>query len=90
MQGGFDIHLNRSGRTVHVAQGTSILDALLNAGVRVPYACKQGVCGTCKTKVIDGLPDHRDTVLSDEERAQNTRIIVCCSGSKSAVLTLDL
>jgi tetrachlorobenzoquinone reductase len=90
LQGGFNVYLNRRGQTIAVTPGKTILDALLEAGVNVPYACREGICGTCKTAVIDGLPDHRDTFLSDQERAENTRIMVCCSGSKSAVLILDL
>lgn len=88
--GGFDVRLNRSGRTIPVFAGKTILDALLDAGVNVPYACSEGVCGTCETKVVEGVPDHRDIFLSDEERAENKQIMICCSGSKSPVLVLDL
>jgi len=88
--GGFDVRLHRSGRTVTVPPGETILDILLDAGVNVSFSCTEGVCGTCETKVIDGIPDHRDTFLSDEEKAENSKIMICCSGSKSPVLTLDL
>lgn len=88
--GGFDVRLHRSGRTVTVPPGETILDILLDAGVNVIFSCSDGVCGTCETKVIDGIPDHRDTFLSDEEKAENNKIMICCSGSKSPVLTLDL
>jgi ferredoxin len=88
--GGFDVHLHRSGRIITVQPGDSILDALLDAGLDVSFSCIEGVCGTCETKVIDGIPDHRDSFLTDEEKADNSKIMICCSGSKSPVLTLDL
>jgi tetrachlorobenzoquinone reductase len=87
---GFDVHLQRSGRTVTVPPGESILDILLDAGVNVSFSCTEGFCGTCETKVIDGIPDHRDSFLTDEEKAENSKIMICCSRAKSPVLTLDL
>jgi ferredoxin len=88
--GDFEVHLHRSGRTVTVPSGESILDILLDAGVNVSFSCSEGICGTCETKVIEGIPDHRDSFLSDEEKAENGKIMICCSRSKTAVLTLDL
>jgi ferredoxin len=87
---GFDVCLHRSGRTLTVPSGESILDILLDAGVNVSFSCTEGHCGTCETKVIDGIPDHRDSFLTDEEKAENSKIMICCSRSKSPVLTLDL
>jgi len=87
---GFDIRLHRSGRTITVPPGETILDMLLDAGVNVSFSCTEGVCGTCETKVIDGIPDHHDTFLTDEEKADNSKVMICCSRSKSPVLTLDL
>lgn len=88
--GGFDVQLRKSGRTIAVAPGQTILNALLDAGVDVAYACSEGTCGTCETRVVDGIPDHRDVYLTDEERAESRQIMICCSGSKSPVLVLDL
>jgi vanillate O-demethylase ferredoxin subunit len=88
--GGFSVMLNRSGRRIAIAPGKSILDALLDNGVDVQYACSAGVCGTCKTRVIDGVPDHRDDYLTDEEKSSNSAVMVCCSGSLSGTLVLDL
>jgi ferredoxin len=88
--GGFEVRLNRSARTVTVPPGETILDILLDAGMNVSFSCTEGHCGTCETKVIDGIPDHRDSFLSDEERAENGKIMICCSRSKSPVLVLDL
>jgi len=89
-EGGFEVVLKRCGRKIPVFAGKSILDALLDEGVNVQYACSTGVCGTCRTGVIDGVPDHRDDFLTDEEKASNTAIMVCCSGSVSPTLVLDL
>ena len=87
---GFEVRLHRNGRTIAVPPGESILDILLDAGVNVAFSCTEGVCGTCETKVIDGIPNHRDSFLTDEEKAENSKIMICCSRSKSPVLTLDL
>jgi len=90
VSGGFEVELARSKRVIEVPQGKTILDALLENGVDVPYSCMEGVCASCETRVISGTPDHRDLVLSKTERAANDRMMICCSGSKSPVLTLDL
>jgi tetrachlorobenzoquinone reductase len=89
-EGGFTVVLARSGRRVPVPPGSSIIDALFKAGLDVPHSCLEGVCGTCETKVIAGTPDHRDLVLSDAERAAGKTMMICCSGSKSDTLVLDL
>lgn len=89
-EGGYTIQLARSGKSVAVDEGETMLDALLSAGVDVAFACSEGICGTCQIKVLDGVPDHRDHFLTEEEKAANTTIMVCCSGSKSANLVLDL
>ena len=88
--GGFDVVLARSGRTVFVPEHSTILDALRVAGVEVEHSCLEGVCGTCETKVLEGIPDHRDMVLTAQERASNRSMMICCSGSKSGRLVLDL
>jgi len=66
------------------------LNALLDAGIAVNYACTEGVCGTCETRVIEGTPDHRDQFLSKEEQAANKTIMICCSGARSRTLVLDI
>ncbi|HEX2888754.1 PDR/VanB family oxidoreductase [Vineibacter terrae] len=90
VQGGFVVALARSGRRIVVPPGTSILEALRAAGLRVQAACEQGVCGTCETQVLEGTPDHRDMILSDDEKAAGRSMMICCSGSRSEVLVLDL
>jgi vanillate O-demethylase ferredoxin subunit len=88
--GGFTVVLAKSGREVFVAAGETILDAVLAAGIEAPHSCMEGVCGSCEASVLDGLPDHRDLVLSSAEKAANRTMMICCSGSKGARLTLDL
>ena len=88
--GGFELVLLRSGRALYVSAGTTILDTLLAENVDVAYSCKEGTCGTCETRVLEGVPDHRDVVLSDAERRSNSIMMICCSGAKSPRLVLDL
>jgi len=88
--GGFEVRLAKSGRSVAVAPGKTILETLLDAGLPVSYACGEGTCGTCETTVIEGVPDHRDVFLTDEEHAANRQIMICCSGAKTPLLVLDL
>ena len=88
--GAFEVQLASSGAVVRVAPGQSVVEALSAAGVAVPVSCEQGVCGTCLTRVIDGIPDHRDLFLTDDERARNDSFTPCCSRAKSARLRLDL
>lgn len=88
--GGFVVRLHRSGRRVTVLPGQSILEALQAAGLEPLYSCGQGVCGTCQVAVLAGVPDHRDLVQSDAEKAANTHMMICCSGSRSPELEIDL
>jgi ferredoxin-NADP reductase len=88
--GGFDVVLAHSGKTVMVTTGQTILSALQSEGMDLAYSCMEGVCGTCEVKVLSGVPDHRDLVLTDSEKESNDTIMICCSGSKSPVLELDL
>lgn len=89
-QESFRVRLARSGKEIDVPAGTSIVDALARHGVHVDMMCQQGVCGTCMTRLLDGVPDHRDSFLSPEEKHANDRIMICCSRSRSPVLVLDL
>ncbi len=90
IEGGYDVLLQHSGQRLAVPPGKSILDTLLDHAIDVPYACTAGVCGTCRTTVLAGEPDHRDDFLSDEEKRANTSVMICCSGSRSQTLVLDL
>lgn len=86
----FTVVAARSGKSVEVPSGTTIADALQGIGIDVLLSCQEGVCGTCLTNVLDGTPDHRDLVQSDEEKKENRQITVCCSRSKSKTLVLDI
>jgi tetrachlorobenzoquinone reductase len=88
--GAFTVKLERSGVELEVPTNKSILEVLEEHGIEVPFSCREGLCGTCVTSVCAGEPDHRDYVLSDEERDSGKLITVCCSRSKSPVLALDL
>lgn len=82
--------LARTDREIKVPAGKSLLDALLEAGIDIDHSCREGVCGACETKVIEGIPDHRDGVLSETERQANKTMMVCVSGCKVGKLVLDL
>lgn len=88
--GGFTVVLKKSKKSLLVPPGKTILDVVLDAGVDVPYSCMEGVCGTCEVAVCEGTPDHRDLVLSDAEKAGNKIMMICCSGSMTDTLVLDL
>jgi ferredoxin-NADP reductase len=90
LEGGFTVELARSGMTLPVPAGRSILDVVFEAGVSVPSSCREGICGTCETRILAGEADHRDALLSDAERAANNSMMICCSGSKKDRLVLDL
>ena len=89
-EGGFVVELQRSKKEVTVPKGKTILQVVREAGVDVPYSCEEGICGACETRVISGTPDHRDSILTDSERKAGTTMMICCSGSKSPKLVLDL
>ncbi|MCA0205420.1 MAG: PDR/VanB family oxidoreductase [Proteobacteria bacterium] len=88
-EGEVAVDLARSGRTIVVGPQETILDALLAAGVDAAHSCRVGVCGTCECQVLDGEPDHRDLILTSEERGEG-RMLICCSRAKTPHLVLDL
>ena len=90
MDEAFELRLGRSGRTVTIPAGETILETLIEEGIDVAYSCMAGNCGTCQTRVLDGIPDHRDSFLNDEERDSDQVMMICCSRSKTPVLVLDL
>ncbi len=89
-EGAFEVVLKSSGKTFLVPPDKSILDVLVEAGVDVLFDCKRGECGVCQVGVIEGVPDHKDVILSDSERAAGKMMQVCISRSKSPKLVLDL
>jgi ferredoxin len=86
----FEVVLARSGQVVTVKPDRSILDAVAEVGVDVLSSCKQGTCGTCETRVLDGKPDHRDSVLGERAQALGDTMMICVSRSCTDRLTLDL
>jgi tetrachlorobenzoquinone reductase len=88
--GGFTVVLERSGVTLSVPQGETILSVVRAAGISPVASCEEGTCGTCEVAVLEGVPLHRDRVLSEEDKAEGATMMICCSGSKSEQLVLDL
>jgi ferredoxin-NADP reductase len=86
----FEVFAQRSNKLIQVAAEESLIDALAREGIKIEKSCEQGVCGTCLCDVLEGEPDHRDVYLTDEEKADNDQILVCCSRSKSPRLVLDI
>ncbi|MFK8022851.1 MAG: 2Fe-2S iron-sulfur cluster-binding protein [Ilumatobacter sp.] len=88
--GSFDVKIASTGATIRVGSDQTVVAALAENGINIPISCEQGVCGTCITGVLDGLPDHQDLYLMPKERALNDRFLPCCSRSESGLLVLDL
>lgn len=88
--GEFEVELARSGRTLTVTAGVSVLDAVRAAGVEVLYSCTEGTCGTCETDVLEGTPEHRDSVLGAQEREAGETMMICVSRCRGKRLVLDL
>jgi ferredoxin-NADP reductase len=86
----FEVRLARSGTAVTVTPEVTVLDAVRAAGAQVLSSCQQGTCGTCETDVVQGVPDHRDSILGDAERAAGDCMFICVSRSCSDRLVLDL
>ncbi|QLJ02647.1 oxidoreductase [Streptomyces sp. NEAU-sy36] len=86
----FEVECRTSGVTLTVDATTSILEAAENAGLTVTSSCRDGICGSCETRVLAGTPDHRDHLLSEAERAAGETMMICVSRCASARLVLDL
>jgi ferredoxin-NADP reductase len=86
----FEIECQRSGLTLTVPPEKSVYQVCEDAGVDVLGSCMEGVCGTCECDVLEGEPDHRDSVLNDAEKARNDVMMICVSRSRSERLVLDL
>lgn len=76
--------------TLTVPQDASVLDTVRAAGVDVLFSCAEGTCGTCETDVVEGTPEHRDSLLTAEERAAGETMMICVSRCLGARLVLDL
>jgi ferredoxin-NADP reductase len=87
---GFTVHLARRKIDVQVAPGETVLGALIQAGIDVPYSCEEGVCGACETKLLSGTALHQDSVRSPEEHDRRKTFMPCCSLSRDNYLVLDI
>ena len=85
----FTVELRRSAKVIQVSAGQSILDAMLDNGLLPDHSCREGLCGACETKVLDGQVDHRDSILTAEERRANKSMMICVSRCSSQCLVLD-
>ena len=86
----FEVVLKSSGESFLSPADKSILDVLIDAGKDPLHDCKRGDCGICQVNVIEGVPDHRDYILSDAEKAEGTKMQICVSRSKTPRLVIDL
>jgi len=86
----FTVQLGRTGRTLTVPAHRSVLDTLLDEGIDMDYSCQTGVCGTCEVAVIEGTPEHRDSITSAATRNAEERMMTCVSRARTAKLILDL
>ncbi|QUH06296.1 oxidoreductase [Saccharopolyspora erythraea] len=86
----FDVELVRSGITVRVPEDRSILDVVEDSGAPAMSSCREGICGTCETRVLDGAPDHRDSLLTESDRAAGDTMMICVSRACGSRLVLDL
>ncbi|MDR2154209.1 MAG: PDR/VanB family oxidoreductase [Burkholderiaceae bacterium] len=89
-QQSFVVECARSGKTIEVPPGKSILDSLIDAGLQPGHSCKDGVCGACETPLLSGEADHRDGILSKQEQAANKTMMICVSRCKRGPLVLDI
>lgn len=86
----FEVKIARTGKCVAVPKGKTVVAALAEAGIDIQTSCGTGVCGTCLTRVLEGVPDHRDLFQTAEERARNDQFTPCCSRAQGAMLVLDI
>jgi ferredoxin-NADP reductase len=86
--GDFQVKIASSGAVYHVPSGKSIVDVLLDAGIECDTSCRAGLCGTCRTRYLEGTPEHHDFVLSEAERDEY--VMICCARSISEILVLDM
>lgn len=85
---GFQVKIVSTGAIFDVPNDKSIAQVLREHGIQVPTSCESGLCGTCRTRYLEGIPDHRDYILDDEEKTRD--MLICCSRSKTPLLVLDL
>ncbi|WP_330208503.1 PDR/VanB family oxidoreductase [Pseudomonas sp. Z13] len=88
--GEFSVKVGSTGEVFDIPADRSVLQVLESHGIEIPMSCEQGICGTCLTRVLEGVPEHRDLFLTEEEHALNDQFTPCCSRSKTPLLVLDI
>jgi ferredoxin-NADP reductase len=86
----FDVELRASGVTLHIAADQSILEVVQEIRPDIGFSCQEGYCGSCESAVLEGVPDHRGTLMSPEEHDEDGTMLICVGRSKSPKLVLDL
>ncbi len=86
----FEVQLASSGAIIEIPADRTVLEVLLEHDIDLPFACEEGVCGTCATRLLEGEPDHRDVFMTPEEHAANEEFAACCSRARSKRLVLDI
>lgn len=86
----FEVQIASTGEILTVGAETTVAEALIAIGIDIPLSCEQGICGTCATRILEGIPDHRDSYFTDEEQRGNNIFTPCCSRAKTARLVLDI
>lgn len=89
-EGNFTVQLKRKGKSFTIPADKTILEVLLDGGIDVDYSCREGLCGTCETRVLAGVPDHRDPILAGRKDPPLDKIMVCVSRCVGPELVLDL
>ena len=90
LDGSFSVKLASSGQVFDVPADRSVVQVLESHGIEIAVSCEQGICGTCLTRVLEGIPEHRDLFLTEQEQALNDQFTPCCSRAKTPLLVLDL
>lgn len=88
--GSFSVKVGSSGEVFEVPADKTVVQVLESHGIEIAMSCEQGICGTCLTRVLEGVPEHRDLFLTEEEQALNDQFTPCCSRSKTPLLILDI
>jgi vanillate O-demethylase ferredoxin subunit len=88
--GAFEVEIASSGQVFAVPADQTATQVLAEHGIEIPTSCEQGVCGTCVTRVLEGVPEHRDFFLTPDEQAGNDQMTLCCSRARTKRLVLDL
>lgn len=86
----FEVELRASGVTLLVPAESSLLEAVQEVRPDIAFSCTEGYCGSCETAVIEGQPDHRGTLMSDEEHDEEGTMLICVGRSRTPRLVLDL